>query len=150
MGNPQRILIASTGRAFEREVLDRAVDLARKRGAKVSVLQIMRIWGTGLGLPHPGLKPNKAEQDLAIRTLNDALEYVAKRNVPISGQQIIGTRNPAKVILREAGRLGVGTIVMGAPAKRRLGDWAWHNEAYRVAKKAQIEVVLVIPELVKV
>jgi nucleotide-binding universal stress UspA family protein len=149
VGNPQRILIASTGRKFERAVLDRAIEMARKRNAKVSVLQIMRIWGTGLGLPHPALKPNKAEQEHAIETLNDALEYVAKRKIPISGQQIIGTRNPAKVILREAERLGVGAIVMGAPAKARRGDWGWQNEAHRVAKKAPIEVILVTPEPVK-
>jgi nucleotide-binding universal stress UspA family protein len=149
LGNPQRILIASTGKAFEREVLDRAIALARKRGAKVSVLQIMRIWGTGLGLPHPGLKPNKAEQDFAIQTLNEALEYVAKRNIPISGQQIIGTRSPSKVILREAARLGIGTIIMGAPPKARRADFGWHNEAHRVARKAQAEVILVVREPAK-
>jgi nucleotide-binding universal stress UspA family protein len=149
VGNPQRIMVASTGKAFERDVLDRAIELARKRGAKISVLQIMRIWGTGLGIPHPGLRPNKRERDFAIDTLNDALEYVAKRKIPISGQQIVGTRSPAKVILREAARLGVGTIVMGAPAKRRRTDWRWHNEPYRVARKAQAEVVLVVREPVK-
>jgi nucleotide-binding universal stress UspA family protein len=149
LGNPQRILVASTGKAFERDVLDRAIELARKRGAKISVLQTMRVWGTGLGLQHPGLKPNKRERDFAIDTLNDALEYVARRNIPISGQQIIGTRSPAKVIAREAARLGIGTIVMGAPANRRRGDWRWHNEPYRVARKAQAEVVLVVGESVK-
>jgi nucleotide-binding universal stress UspA family protein len=150
LGNPQRILIASTGSAFDRAVLDRAVEMARKRNAKVSVLQIMRIWGTGLGLPHPALKPNKGERQHAIETLNDALEYVAKRKIPISGQQIIGTRSPAKVILREAARIGAGTIVMGAPARARRGDWGWQNEAHRVARKAPIEVVLVVPDTVEV
>ena len=34
-------------------------------------------------------------------------------------------------------------VVMGAPAKRRLGDWSWANEPYRVARKARVPVVLV-------
>ncbi len=88
-GVRRRPLIASTGRAFERagagSCPGRAGAQTQRQG--LSVLQIMRIWGTGLGLPHPGLKPNKAEQDRAIETLNDALEYVAKRKIPISGQQ---------------------------------------------------------------
>jgi nucleotide-binding universal stress UspA family protein len=36
-------------------------------------------------------------------------------------------------------------VVMGAPAKRRLGDWSWANEPNRVARRARVPVVLVTP-----
>jgi nucleotide-binding universal stress UspA family protein len=59
---------------------------------------------------------------------------------------IIGTRHPARTILRHIDRTGMHLVVMGAPAKRNLGDWKWANEPYRVARKARVEVVLVTPK----
>ena len=34
-------------------------------------------------------------------------------------------------------------VVMGRPRRRRIGDWSWANEPYRVARKARVPVVLV-------
>jgi nucleotide-binding universal stress UspA family protein len=142
-----RILLAGGGGPFLPEVLDETVRLADERNAKVAVLQLLRVWGTGLGLAHPGLRPNRQEQQAAIDTLDRALEHLAAHDVPIAEQLIIGTRNPAKTILRHIDRTGTGLVVMGAPAKRRMGDWNWGNEPYRVARKADVEVVLVTPQV---
>ena len=114
-------------------------------GAKVGVLQLLRVWGTGLGLPHPALKPNRQEQQAALDTVDAAIAHLEAHDVPLAGRLIIGTRNPAKAILLHVERTAANVVVMEAPAKRRRGDWNWANEAYRVARKAPVEVVLVTP-----
>jgi nucleotide-binding universal stress UspA family protein len=146
MARTTRILLAGSGGPFAPEVLDEAVRLAEERDAKVSVLQVLRVWGTGLGLPHPALKPNRQEQQAALDTVSAALDHLEAHDVPVSGQMIIGTRHPARTILRHIDRTGMHLVVMGAPAKRGLGDWNWSNEPYRVARKARVEVVLVTPK----
>jgi len=145
MARGTRILLAGSGGPFATEVLDEAVRLAGERDAKVSVLQVLRVWGTGLGLPHPALKPNASEQQAALDTVSAALDHLEAHDVPVSGQLIIGTRHPARSILRHIDRTGMHMVVMGAPAKRRLGDWSWANEPYRVARRARVPVVLVTP-----
>jgi nucleotide-binding universal stress UspA family protein len=146
MARGTRILLAGSGGPFAPEVLDEAVRLAEERDAKVSVLQVLRVWGTGLGLPHPALKPNAREQRDALDTISAALDHLEAHDVPVSGQMIIGTRHPARTILRHIDRTGMHLVVMGAPAKRRMGDWSWSNEPYRVARKARVPVVLVTTE----
>jgi nucleotide-binding universal stress UspA family protein len=108
----------------------------------VHVLLITRIWGTGMGLPHPGLLPNKKEMAEARDKVDRAIRALEKHGLDVDGQ-VIGTRKPAKVILREADRMGVSAIVMGADLKKRIGDWRWSNEPYRVEAKARVPVVLV-------
>lgn len=140
-----RILLAGVGEPFSPEVLDETVRLAGERTAKVAVLQLLRVWGTGLGLPHPALKPNRQEQQAALDTLDAALSYLEARDVPLAGHLVIGTRHPAKAILRHVERTASNIVVMEAPARRRRGDWNWANEPYRVERKASVEVVLVTP-----
>jgi hypothetical protein len=67
--------------------------------------------------------------------------------VPVASQLVIGTRHPAKAILLHVARTASGMVVMDAPARRRRGDWNWANEAYRVARKAPVRVVLVTPKV---
>jgi nucleotide-binding universal stress UspA family protein len=140
-----RILLAGVGGPFSPEVLDETVRLADERTAKVAVLQLLRVWGTGLGLPHPALKPNRQEQQAALDTVDTAIAYLEAYDVPVAGQLIIGTRHPAKAILRHVERTASNIVIMEAPARRRRGDWNWANEAYRVERKAPVEVVLVTP-----
>jgi nucleotide-binding universal stress UspA family protein len=108
----------------------------------VHVLLVARIWGTGLGLPHPGLLPSRKEMAEAREKVDAAIRQLEKHGLEVDGQ-VIGTRRPAKVIVREAGRMGAAAIVMGADPKKRLGDWRWSNEPYQVEAKARVPVVLV-------
>jgi len=110
------------------------------------VLQLVRVWGSGLGLPHPGLRPNLREQQRANDTLNDALAYLRKRKVTISGQISIPTRQPTKAIIAHARRVGVDMIVIEAGPKPRFGvDLGWSGEPRRIARKFERDVVLVPP-----
>jgi nucleotide-binding universal stress UspA family protein len=142
------VLLASEGRPFSAEALAAARALAAMHGTRVHVLVIARIWGTGLGLPHPGLLPNKKEMGAARDLVDAAIRELEKHGLEAEGQ-VIGTRRPAKVIVREAERLGVDAIVMGADPRKRLGDWRWSNEPYRVAARAPLPVCLVKPNAVR-
>jgi carbonic anhydrase/acetyltransferase-like protein (isoleucine patch superfamily) len=51
----------------------------------------------------------------------------------------------AKALVTQNTRIPDGSLVMGAPAKRRMGDWSWSNEPYRVARRSRVPVVLVTP-----
>src|SRR5436189_23175 len=63
----RRIMLASTGGPIEEAVIDRTAELVSELGedrpTQVVVIAVARIWGTSLGLPNPGLYPNKHEWD---------------------------------------------------------------------------------------
>jgi hypothetical protein len=121
-----RIVLASLGPPIPAVVVDRMVAVARDvRGEGrptpvVHVVSIARIWGTGLGLPHPGLRPNRVELEEQQEIVRTALRDVERRG--FTGKtRIIMTRNPAKVIARHAESIGASAIVVGDPSGQRAG-----------------------------
>jgi nucleotide-binding universal stress UspA family protein len=142
----QRVLLASEGRRFSDEVIDFAADLARARDGRVRVLTIARLWGTGLGLPHPGLRPNKREMAEHEANIERALQRLKNAGIEADGH-IITTRHPCKSILGEARRQACGVIVMGADQPRNwlIRDFMWSQEPYRVRRRASIPIHLIGP-----
>jgi nucleotide-binding universal stress UspA family protein len=140
----RRILLANVVEGWRPDVLAEAATLANEHGAKVSVLQVLRIWGTGLGLPHPGLQPNREERLAASDAVDDAVAFLTEHGVTLSGQQVIKTRKPAKVIAAEATRLGCDLVVVGAPRGGRRGDWSWPGQAHRVHRHTAVPVRVVL------
>jgi nucleotide-binding universal stress UspA family protein len=138
-----RILLVSEKPPFSDEVVAEAVRLARELDGRVSILQLMKIWGSGLGLPHPGLKPNRQEQQAAWDSVAAVEAELRRQGVEITGKRMLGTRNPAKVILREAARLGSDVIVMADKPGGPVRDLLIANEPHRVARKATMQVHLV-------
>jgi nucleotide-binding universal stress UspA family protein len=138
-----RILLVSEKPPFSDEVVAEAVRLARELDGRVSILQLMKIWGSGLGLPHPGLKPNRQEQQAARDSLVAVEAELRRQRVEITGKRMLGTRNPAKVILREAARLGSDVIVMADKPGGPVRNLLIANEPRRVARKATMRVHLV-------
>jgi hypothetical protein len=116
-------VLASLGPPIPVEVIDRALEVAREvRGEDrpltvVHVVSIARIWGTSLGLPHPGLRPNRLELEEQQEIVHAALRDVERRGFP-GKTRIMMTRNPAKVIARHAESIGASAIVVGDPASR--------------------------------
>ncbi len=141
---PCRVLLASEGRPISAEAIAFAADMARGSGTQVRVLSIARIWGTSLGIPAPGLLPNKQEWQDQRDLVADGVRALKRRGVDADGH-VLGARNPTKYILREAERLGVDAIVMGADPPRHwmIGNLLWSQEPYRVRRRAQIPVYLV-------
>ena len=121
--------------------------LADEYAAKIDVLQLLRHMGNRPrpSAPLPQAEPSGAAA--AIEIIDAAVAYLEAHDVPVATQLILGTRHPAKAILLHAERTASGMVVMEAPARRRRGDWNWANEAYRVAKKAPVKVVLVTPRV---
>lgn len=146
-GSVRRVLLASEGRRFGDDVIDLAARLVGGRGAKVRVLTIARMWGTGLGLPHPGLRPNKREMAEHEDNVARAIRRLKSAGVTADGH-IIATRKPSKSIIAEVERLGCGAVVMGADPRRAwfVGDFQWSQEPYRVRRRAAVPTLLVGPE----
>jgi nucleotide-binding universal stress UspA family protein len=143
LGKVARILLVSERPPFSAEVVAEAACLARELDGRVSILQLMKIWGSGLGLPHPGLRPNRQEQQAASDAVVAAEAELRRLGVEITGKRMLGTRNPAKVIVREATRLGSDVIVMADKPGGPVRDLLIANEPRRVARKAPMRVHLV-------
>lgn len=133
-----RILLASEGREIAPAALDRAAQLAERERAKVYVLSIARVWGSGLGLPMPGLLPSKAEWDAQNAIVRGAVHALKRRGLDAEGE-VLGTRRAGKRIVDVAQQLGCTAIVMGADGRRTplIGDWLWSQEPHRVERRGR-------------
>ncbi len=136
-----RVLLASEGRPIP----SGAVDFAARFRAPVHVFSLARVWGTGLGLPNPGLLPTKQEWDTQRELVSKAVKSLRKRGLEAQGQ-VVGTRRGAKRIVGEAERLGCDAIVMAADERKPwvLADLMWSQEPYRVRRRANVPVYLVV------
>src|SRR6266516_4544436 len=130
---PQRILLASEGRAIPASAVARAAALAKPANASakapVHVFSVARVWGTSLGLPNPGLLPTKREWDQQRQQVADAVKALKRHGIQATGH-VLGTRRATKRIVSEAERLH--------------SDLLWSQEPYRVKRKATVPVHLVI------
>jgi hypothetical protein len=138
-----RVLLASEGRPIPSPALDAAAELAGN-GGQVHVFAIVRVWGTSLGLPNPGLLPTKREWDTQRELVGDAVKALRRRGIDADGR-VVATRKATKRIVGESERLGCESIVMAAdpPRNRFLADLMWTQEAYRVRRRAKVPVHLV-------
>ena len=140
----RQILLASEGRKFSAAAMAIAARLAKNAGGSVHVLSIARIWGTSLGLPHPGLMPNKREWQAQHDLVAEALKGLARHGIEASGQ-VLSSRNAGKRILAEARRRKSDAIVMGADGPRHwmVNDMIWSQEPYRIRRLSPVPVYLV-------
>jgi nucleotide-binding universal stress UspA family protein len=139
------VLLASEGRAISQDAVDFAARLARQGGGAVHVFSIARVWGTSLGLPNPGLLPNKHEWDEQRAVVQGAVKALKRQGVKAEGH-VLATRKATKRIVGEAERLRCDAIVMAAdrPRNRVLADLMWSQEPYRVRRRARLPVYLVV------
>lgn len=148
-GDPQcvrNVLVASEGRRFTSEVIDLAVRMVRPQGGRVQVLTVARLWGTGFGLPNPGLRPSRREMAEQEENIVWAISRLEDAGVMADGH-IVTTRNPCRSILNEVKRKGCDAIVMGADARRNwlVASMMWSQEPYRVRGRTRVPVHLVCP-----
>jgi nucleotide-binding universal stress UspA family protein len=140
----ERVLLASEGRAITPAAIELATRLVRRSGGTVHVFCVVRVWGTSLGLPNPGLMPTKGEWDAQRAVVVRAVETLERQGVDAKGH-VLATRKATKRIVGEAVRLDCGAIVMAAdpPRNRLLADLMWSQEPQRVRRRAEIPVYLV-------
>ena len=142
---PASILLASEGRRIPAEAVEFAVQLSRKSQAPVHVFIIARIWGSAFGVPHPGLMPTKREWKLQRDIVAEAIAQLKRHGVEATGA-VVSSRNAAGRILAEAKRRRPDAIVMAAPPPRHwfIADFMWEQEPYRVRRRAEAPVYLVV------
>ena len=99
----------------------RAAELAgtAEQPGPVTVIATVRIHGSGLGVPHPGLLPNRQEREQGEQSVRAAVTALHKLGVAADGQIVI-TRNAVKAIARATHIRGARTVVVGIPAPRGL------------------------------
>ncbi|HZO50822.1 MAG TPA: universal stress protein [Gaiellaceae bacterium] len=141
--SPGPVLLATEGRPIPAEAISAAA-AAAGRGGRVHVFSIVRVWGTSLGLPNPGLLPSKREWDEQRENVGAAVKALERLGVAADGRAV-ATRRATRRIVGEAERLGCASIVMAAdpPRNRLLADLMWSQEAYRVRRRARVPVQLV-------
>ena len=105
-------MLASAGEPFDHAVVDHAITVATRTNSFVHVLSTARIWGTSLGIQHPGLFPTKREWQAQLKIVGDAVRALRFAGLEAKGG-VIATRNSSKVITRQAGRFGCSAIVVG-------------------------------------
>jgi nucleotide-binding universal stress UspA family protein len=140
----RRLLLASEGRRIPADAVEFAGRIAQRSGASVHVFSVVRIWGTSLGLPMPGLLPSKREWDEQREVVGRAVKALRKRGVDASGH-VLATRKATKRIVGEAERVGCDAIVMAADPPRHwlVADFMWSQEPYRVRRRAKLPVYIV-------
>lgn len=116
-----------------REVIQRVIEIADPRGAKITVVGVARIYGTSLGLPHPGLQPNRVELD-ELRTIID--EGARRLRRPGFEIQVAmsKSRNAPKMIARWGVAKRFHAIVVPDPERprwRRMVEGDMAHEIYR-------------------
>ncbi len=131
---PAAVLLASPGRLISDQAVDAAI--ATAGGEAIRVLSIAKIYGTALGLQHPGLLPSKREMQAQRDIVADAIRRIERAGGTARGE-VVATRNNAKTFLRAAVRYSVRHVVLepapggqlrrlvegdpGATLRRRLG-----------------------------
>ena len=141
---PAAVLLASDGRKrFSRRAVARAAALSG--GRPVAVLTIAKIYGTSLGLPHPGLLPTKAEMQERIGWVDDAIGRLRTEGIEADGQ-VASTRRPVKTITRIARTRKVEAVVMdesSATGVRRAFEGDPAATVARVLRRSGVSVEIV-------
>jgi K+-sensing histidine kinase KdpD len=130
---PKRLLLASTGAPFTTRVIARAIELATPEHAKITVISVAHVFGTSLGIPHPGLRPTPAEWKVQRDLVEEAAEVLRKKGFEVR-VQVARSRNAPKMIARWARAKHMHAVVVADPERpkwRRFIEGDVVREIYR-------------------
>jgi nucleotide-binding universal stress UspA family protein len=133
------ILVASAGDPFPQAVLDAVVDAAGGERPEVVVLSVARIWGTALGLPHPGLYPSLREMDEQWSVVDAAADRLKEHGFPVR-TAVVRSRHAGRAIARSADKLGAGLVVIAAPRGRRFTRMLRGDPPAEIARRTGVAV----------
>lgn len=108
------VLIASTGHAIPSSVIRWATQVSR--GGPIAVVSIARVYGSGLGLPNPGLMPTRKEMEAQRDQVRDAVTAIEKAGIEAWGQ-VAATRKASKTIARAAKARSASHVLIVDPEK---------------------------------
>ena len=135
----ENVLLASAGKPIPAAAVERVVELATRSGSRpaVHVVSVARIWGTALGLQHPGLYPTKREWAEQRDIVEAAVRALKRRGFEARGH-VVGSRSPSRVIAKEARRAGCQAIVFGSPT---VPWWLrFQDDAWLLARRSPVPV----------
>jgi hypothetical protein len=136
------VLLASPGKPISDAAVAAAVRAAD--GRQVRVVSTAKIFGTALGLQHPGLLPNRRELAVQEDIITDAVKRIEHAGGRAKGE-LIATRDPTKAFYRAAVRYAVEWVVLdpndSAPVRRLLEGDPASSLRRRLRGEAEIEVV---------
>lgn len=143
--DPCEVMLASDGRQdYSRRAVARAAALAGS--GSVAVVTIAKIYGSSLGLPHPGLLPTKDELAERQRWVEAAIRRLRAAGASADGQ-VAATRRTAKKLAAVARARGVRVIVIDettvSRGLRRLIEGDVGAELRRKLRKDGIEVEVI-------
>jgi len=115
---PRRVLVATMAAPLPGEVLARVVELATPEHAKITVLGIARVYGTSLGLPHPGLRPTQLEWDDLRGYVDRAAEVLRADGFEVR-VELTRSRNAPKMIATWARAKRFDAVVVRDPPRSR-------------------------------
>ena len=126
----------------------RAAELARQAESEletpVAVLTIAKVHGSGLGVQHPGLLPNKKERDAQVKLIEDAINGLRREGVRADGQVAV-TRKFLRTILEVARTRQARFVVMDDPGGSPMRRWIEGDPARwirpRLPEGAEMEMV---------
>ena len=130
---PRRVLLALDGTPVPDAVLDKTVELATPEHASITVVSVAKIYGTSLGLPHPGLQPNRYEVAQHRAVAEAAAEALRAHGFTVR-VEISKSRNHAKMVARWATAKRFHAVVVAdpeRPAWRRMLEGDIANEIER-------------------
>ena len=130
---PRRVLLVSPATPFTPETIRKTIELATPEHAKITVLGIAKIYGTSLGLPHPGLQPTKTEWDLERQIVHEAADELEGRGFEVR-VAFSRARNIPKMIARWGVAKNFHAIVVpeaDRPGWRRAVEGRIDNEIHR-------------------
>lgn len=120
---PRRILLVSFAASpITAEVIRQTVALATPEHAKITVLGIARVFGTALGLPHPGLKPTPLEWEAQRKITQDAADELRLRGFDVLIAMAKG-RNAPKLIGRWVRAKRFHAVVIPDPERPGWRRW---------------------------
>jgi nucleotide-binding universal stress UspA family protein len=142
--SPPSILVASTGAPIDSRVIDEAVSLARSMNPRpmMRVLSIAQVFGTALGLQHPGLFPTKREWRAQADLVAEAVKALERRGLTAKGR-VVGSRHAGKAIANVAEAEGCAAIVIAATPLPRWRQLLQQDETRKVVRRSKVPVHVV-------
>ncbi len=116
---PRRVLLVSNATPITKEVIRRTIELATPEHAKITVLGIAKVYGTALGLPHPGLRPTRSEWDAQREIVERAAEILRGKGFEVR-VAIAMARNAPKLISRWVAAKTFHAVVVPDPERSRI------------------------------
>ena len=112
------MLLATPALALTPDVIERTRELAAPEHAKITVLGIAKVFGTSLGLPHPGLQPTRIEWDALRRDVEATAEALRRSGFEVR-VALSRSRNAPKMIAKWVTARNFHAVVVPVPERPR-------------------------------